>query len=208
MSSDLKSLVIQEITKGTERDRQIRVGPSSVGNPCPRCLGRELAGEKEEREFSLFPWLGTAMHSYLETSTFPEARHEFKVEVGEIPGYGMIKGSIDLYMEGIVGDWKLVGLKKIKSYRVAGIPEVYRYQTQLYARGCELAGLPVDSVAVIFIPRDSGNVRDIWVHEEDYQPEMAEAALARAGRVLEIVQTDGWENLPSHDDCYNCNSNW
>lgn len=205
--SDLKSLVIAEITKGTERDKQVRVGPSSVGNPCPKCLGRELAGVKDY-EFSLYPWLGTAMHSYLEQSTFPEAQHELRVEVGEIPGYGPIKGSIDLYMDGIVGDWKLVNSKRIKTFRVKGPPDLYRYQTQLYARGCELAGLPVDSVAIIFIPRDSGDVRDIWVHEEDYQPEMAEAALERAGRVFEIVQTDGWESLPSHDDCWTCNSSW
>lgn len=208
--SNLKVRVINEITKGTERDKQKRIGPSGLGNPCPKCLGRELAGESEDREFSLYPWLGTAVHSYLEHNTFPEAEHELKLYVGEVEGYGPINGTTDIWFEedGIVGDWKIVGLKKIKLYRVKGPPLQYRYQAQLYAKGCELAGKVVDSVAIVFIPRDSGDVNDIWIHEEAYQPEMADAVLARASMIYKMVQESGWENLPSSDDCWECNTNW
>lgn len=207
---ELKIQVIQQITRGTDRDKQKRVGPSDLGNPCPKCLGRALAGEKEDGEFSLYPWIGTAVHSYLESNSFPEAKHELKLYVGAVEGYGSVTGTTDVYFPNTktIGDWKIVGLKKIKEYRVKGVPAQYRYQTQLYARGCILAGLPVDSVAVIFIPRDSGNVNDIWVHEEEYQPEMADAVLARAGMIYEIVQREGWEGLPSDDDCWTCNRSW
>lgn len=208
--SNLKIMVMDQITKGTERDKQKRIGPSGIGNPCPKCLGRELMGESEERDFSMYPWIGTAVHYYMEHSTFPDAQHELKLEVGEIPGYGIVKGTTDIYFPDlhIIGDWKIVGLKKIKQYRVQGVPLVYRYQAQLYARGCKLAGLPVDSIAIIFIPRDSGNVQDIWIHEEAVQPEMADAALARAGKIYAIAQEQGWESLPSDDDCYECNMKW
>lgn len=200
--------VIEQVTQSTERDKQKRVGPSELGNPCPKCLGRALMGESSDRDFSLYPWLGTAVHEYMENHTFPDAEHEMKLYVGDVPGYGPIKGTTDLYLDGTVGDWKIVGLKKIKVYRTKGPPVQYRYQIQLYAKGCELAGFPVDSVAIIFIPRDSGNVNDIWIHEEAYQPEMADAILARAGEIYRIAQEEGWDSLPSDDDCYECNSSW
>lgn len=208
--SDLKIAVINEVTKGTERDKQKKIGPSGIGNPCPKCLGRELAGESAPGEFSLYPWIGTGVHHYMEHSTFPDAEHELKLYVGEVEGYGSINGTTDIYWPDrkTIGDWKIVGLKKIKQYRVKGIPTQYRYQGQLYARGCELAGKVVDSVAIVFIPRDSGNVNDIWIHEEAYQPEMAQAALDRASMIYAIVQESGWEDLPSDDDCWECNTSW
>jgi hypothetical protein len=203
-AQNLKVRVINEITQESERDKQRRVGPSGIGDPCPRCLGRALAGESDESSFSIYPWLGTAAHLWLEHNTFAEAKHELKLFVGTVDGYGDIKGTTDLYLEGTVGDWKLVGLKKIKEYRLKGAPAKYRYQAQLYARGCELAGLSVDSIAIIFIPRDSMDVNDIYIHEEAYQPEMAEAALKRAGTIYALVQESGWESLPSDDDCWTC----
>lgn len=213
--SNLKVDIINQITKESERDKQRRVGPSDIGNPCPKCLGRALAGDKGDGDFSLYPWIGTSVHYYLEDNSFPDGEHELKLYVGDIDGYGPVKGTTDLYLPatepevgGTIVDWKIVGLKKIKTYRASGVPEQYRYQGQLYARGCILAGKPVDTVAICFIPRDSGNVNDIFVHEEAYQPEMVEAILARAGRIYAIVQESGWADLPSHDDCYTCNMTW
>lgn len=161
-------------------------------------------------DFSLFPWLGTAGHAQLERTTFPDALHEMKLYVGDVPGYGPIKGTTDLFIpdEGLVVDWKFVGLKKIKEYRSKGAPTQYRYQIQLYARGCELAGYGVKSVAVVFIPRDSGDISDIFVHEEQYQPEMAARALERAGLVYQQALEKGWEELPSDDGCWRCRNRW
>lgn len=214
----LKAEVIAQITQGTERDKQKRAGPSNIANPCPQCVGRSLAGAPEDRDFSLYPWIGTAVHAYLENNTFPDAEHELKLFVGEVAGYGEIYGTTDMYiivqdpvtgeLTAYVLDWKIVGLKKIKSYIVNGPPEQYRYQANLYGRGIELAGKHVDKIAICFIPRDSGNVNDIFIFEEEYQPELAEAALHRAGLIYEIAQTDGWESLPSDDDCYQCNGLW
>lgn len=214
MAGSLKAAVVAQVTQGTERDKQRRAGPSNIANPCPKCVGQALAGAPDDRDFSLYPWIGTAVHYFMEHNTFPDAEHELRLYVGEVPGYGPIKGTTDMYIldeetdEWTVLDWKIVGLKKIKSYRVNGPPIQYRYQANIYAKGLELAGKPVDKIAICFIPRDSGNVNDIYVFEEEYQPELAEAALARAGVIYELVQSEGWESLPSDDDCYQCNGLW
>lgn len=213
MASSLKSRVIAEITVGTDRDKQRRAGPSNISNTCPRCVGQSLAGVSEDRDFSLYPWLGTAGHEYLENHAFQgaDAEREMKLYCGEVEGYGPIKGTSDLVLYDeqtdtwTVVDYKFVGIKKIKSYIVNGPPENYRFQTQIYGRGVELDGKTIAKVAICFIPRDSGNVNDIYVYEEAYQPEMAEAAFARASLIYQIVQSDGWESLPSDDDCYQCN---
>lgn len=206
MTALSKTDVIREITQESERDKQRRVGPSALGNPCPRCLGRELAGDADEfRTASLLPWIGTSVHYWLEDHSFPEAEHELKLEVGDVPGYGPIRGTTDVYLDGVVGDWKIVGEKKIKSYRLHGPPLRYRYQIQLYGRGAELSGREVHTVKIIFIPRDgNGDPNNIFVYEEPYDPSLAEQVLERAGKIYEIVQRDGWRELPSHDECYEC----
>lgn len=201
---NLRRRVIEQIKTPKERDLQTRVGPSGLGNPCPKCLGREMAGEPAEQDFSLFPWIGTAGHEFLENHTFPEYQHERKVYVGEVPGYGPIKGTTDMTGDGSVVDWKFVGKKKITEYRLRGVREQYRFQAHLYGRGVELEGDEVDSVSIVFIPRDSGNVEDIWVHTEEYNPDMAQAALDRAGVVYGIVLEQGWQALPSDEDCWTC----
>jgi hypothetical protein len=215
--SEIKFQLLNELTKPTARDKQFRVGPSDLGNPCPHCLGRKLSATEVsgESDFSLYPWLGTAVHAYLERKVFQteDFLHEQRLYVGDIELYGPVKGTADLVhsqatekLGTFVGDWKIVGIKKIKSYRVNGAPKQYRYQAQLYARGCELAGMPVDSIAIIFIPRDSGNVNDIYVYEEGYQPEMAQAALNRASAIYkEVLAGEGYESLPSDPDCFVCN---
>jgi hypothetical protein len=175
-------------------------------------MTEEGRGTGATQDFSLFPWLGTAGHAYLERTVFqgPDYLHEVRLYVGDVPGYGPVNGTADLVkMNDVVIDWKFVGLKKIKAYRAAkASPQQYRYQRQIYARGCELAGYPVKRVANVYIPRDSGLVQDIWVDEEAYQPEMAERALARAGDIYAEALLHGAESLPSDDNCYVCSNIW
>ena len=202
--------VIAEITRKTDRDKQKKVGPSEIGNPCVQCLGRALVGERREQEFSLYPWIGTAVHYFMENETFPEAEHERRLYVGTIEGYGDIAGTTDMWYakEGAAVDWKIVGLKKIKQYRSGGVPQQYRFQAMLYGMGLFLAGEPIEKIAIVFIPRDSGNVKDIWVYEEAWSQEMAEHALARAQAVHDHVKVHGWRELESDDGCYQCNIDW
>lgn len=208
--SEIRLKVIEEITKPTARDKQRKVGPSEIGNPCTLCLGRALAGDRLKQDFSLYPWIGTAVHFFMESCTFTDEQHELRLHVGHIEGYGDIAGTTDMWYakEKAAVDWKIVGLKKIKQYRVNGVPEQYRFQAMLYGLGLHLKGEPIEKIAIVFIPRDSGNVKDIWVHEEAWSIEMAEAALARAQAIFDHVSVHGWEDLESDDDCYQCNMNW
>lgn len=164
--------------------------------------------ERREQDFSLYPWIGTAVHYFMEHNTFMDSEHELRLYVGEILGYGSISGTTDMYHDKCACDWKIVGLKKIKQYRSSGVPEQYRYQAMLYGLGLYLAGKPIEKIAIVFIPRDSGNVKDIWVHEEEWNQEMAESALARAQAIYDHVQVHGWRDLESDDDCFPCNMDW
>lgn len=208
--SAIRDEVIHEITRPTDRDKQRKVGPSEIGNPCTQCLGRALTNERREQDFSLYPWLGTAGHYYLEDNTFKDEEHELRLRVGHINGYGDITGTTDMWYKKYKAavDWKFVGNKKIKQYRTSGVPDQYRYQIMMYGLGLHLKGEPIENIAIVFIPRDSGNVKDIWVHEEAWNKEMAEAALERAQAVFDHVKVHGWRDLPQDDDCYQCNMDW
>lgn len=205
-----KTQVIAQISKESERDKQYRVGPSSLGNPCAYCLGLELLGESNgDREFSLLPWIGTSVHGWMERESFPDYEHELRLYVGDVPGYGRIVGTTDMYDPtegGTAVDWKVVGSKKITEYRLRGPKKQYRFQAQLYARGLDLAGRDIAHIQIVFIPRDgNGDPNGIYIHTEDYQPAMAERALERAGTVYEQA-LQGVE-LPSDKDCYVCRIN-
>lgn len=208
--TEIRLKVIEEITRKTERDKQSRVGPSEIGNPCVQCLGRALAGERREQDFSLYPWIGTAVHYFMEHNTFMDSEHELRLHVGHIEGYGDIAGTTDMWYaeEGAAVDWKIVGLKKIKQYRSSGVPAQYRFQAMLYGLGLHLQGKPIEKIAIVFIPRDSGNVKDIWVHEEAWSLEMAEHALERAQQIFDHVKVHGWAELESDDNCYSCQMDW
>ena len=208
--SEIRLKVIEEITRPTDRDKQRKVGPSEIGNPCTRCLGRALAGERAQQDFSLYTWIGTAVHYFMEHNTFTDEEHELRLHVGTIEGYGDIAGTTDMWYadEAAVVDWKIVGLKNLKKYRVGGVPQQYRFQAMLYGLGLHMAGKPIKKIAIVFIPRDSGNVKDIWVHEEEWQLEMAGAALDRAQEIYNHVKVHGWRDLESDDDCYSCNMDW
>lgn len=146
----------------------------------------------------------------MEDNTFPDEQHELRLHVGTIEGYGDIVGTTDMWYskERAVVDWKIVGLKNLKKYRIGGVSEQYRFQAMLYGMGCHLQGYDVDKIAIVFIPRDSSNVKDIWVHEEAWQPEMAEAALQRAQAIFDHVKVHGWQDLEEDDNCWNCRMDW
>lgn len=164
--------------------------------------------ERRDQDFSLYPWIGTAVHYFMEHNTFADAEHELRLHVGHIDDYGDIAGTTDMYMDATAVDWKIVGLKNLKKYRVNGVSQQYRFQAMLYGLGLYLAGKPIEKIAIVFIPRDSGNVKDIWVHEEEWSLEMAEHALARAQAIYDHVKVHGWRDLESDDDCYPCNMDW
>jgi len=211
--------VIEAAIAGAPRSLQKRIGPSELGNPCDLCLGRKLAGIPEIPQAPA--WLatvGTAIHSWLEETfvvlnrDYPagEIRYllEQTVSVGEIDGTE-ITGHCDMYdrVTATVVDWKTCGPTRIKKYRAQGPGDTYRRQAHLYARGWTRRGLPVDHVAIAFLPRNEAFGRAFFWHEP-YDEAIAIEALERADALAKAIRLAGPDAvlpglaaLPGCDSC-------
>lgn len=186
--------VIEDAIVNHPRSLQRRIGPSEVGQECPRRIAYTLLDIGPFNPFSDVPWLptiGTAVHAWLEEkftdandkTSEPRWLLEMRVSVGEIDGVE-ITGSADVYdrVTATVIDWKVVGATPLKKYRSKGPGQQYRCQGHLYGRGFVRRGLPVDRVMVVFLPRN-GELSDLHVWSEEYRPDVAEWALQRANGI-------------------------
>lgn len=241
-NTDLQHAVMNQVRQLIEdhinhqpRSLQKRIGPSEIGEPCTHCLAAKLAGwEKTEEGTPWLPFIGTAVHAYLEdlftsinTEEATKGRGETfwceqKVNVGQIAGVD-IWGSTDLYLPDQIGaaragmtvDWKIVGANTLKQVHRDHEPSLkYVVQAHLYAKGWNDAGHKTSHVCVYFMPRNAMSLDDgvIWVDE--YRPDIAKAALERANRLainiaaLETVSTearDEWiRGLDREPGCWDC----
>lgn len=212
------------ITHPSERDEQILIGPSELGNPCDRCLGLRLAHRVPDGprprsidNFGLKSWTGTATHDYLKKQGRKNKRfrrntfREATIPVCEIKNYGEIKGHCDLMYHGgtsavDIVDYKTKDLRRIKLYQKQGVPEQYEAQIDLYAFGALQSGLVtrVDEVGLFFIPRDSNSLDDAWYWHEPYDEDIALRAIKHAKKIWKRVQRGEIEFLTSDPDCYDC----
>ena len=221
----VRDLVTATITMQSDRDRQSLPGPSDLANPCDLCVARRIAASfgislspesSGSNSFSLKAWVGTSIHQKLERDLpriyprgdrmNPNFYQEVTVTIGEIPGLGTIKGHTDLYLPKVatVVDWKTSDIKKIKVYQTAGVPASHAGQTMLYLRGLRNSGKPADTAVLVYIPRDSNKVSDIWVASCAYQDTIATGLLNRAQNLVEVVRSGQTGNLASDPDCYVC----
>lgn len=186
------------------RSLQKRIGPSEIGHPCARRIGYILLGGDALNPFPDTPWkptIGTAVHAWLEDA-FCDANEadpsgwtrwlvELTVAVGTILGHE-VTGHCDLYdrVTATAVDWKCVGDTPLKKYRSKGPGDQYRKQIHLYGRGLTARGLPVDTVAIAFLPRN-GELRDAYIWHETYDEQVALDALQRAEGIALAVQVLG-----------------
>lgn len=229
--SEIYDNIIRELTKPSERDKQRRVGPSELGDLCERCLAEKLLGvHQEEKNYPLAPMIGTAFHLYLENTIGLEGYlKETKVTVGEVEGYGAIRGTADGFdtATGHVVDYKVLSKKKIKAFSSATFfdedrnPEFYSdsliegqlkkyyYQMQLYGLGMENAGYEVNHTSLILFPRDC-TVESVMSASHElcfkYNRDAALNVLERANQIFKWADEnrDHLENLDSHPGCYYC----
>ena len=193
------------LSQESDRDKQRLVGPSSLGG-CAYCLGLDMLGQKEQ-SFGWYPRLGTAFHYWAEHhNNIPGAVTEMKVTVGEIEGYGTIKGTMDLYLphRKCIVDYKLVGKNTRQTAMVDGPSTQYRGQQHLYCKGAIAEGFDVERFAIAYIPRDSATLKDMYVYTERYNPEFADKTLDRARKVWKYASSGRVEELPSDSECYPC----
>lgn len=210
--------IIRRAIDGHPRSWQKRIGPSEIGTPCPRKLGYKLAGVPEvNRRTAWRPTVGTAVHSWLadafmaynDSQGFSRFLVELRVDVGDINGQP-ITGSVDLYdrVTCTAVDWKIVGPTTLKKARTSGPSDTYRTQVNLYGRGIIRRGLPVDSVAVMFLPV-SGELSQAVYRPMPYDEMAAVQALSRAIGVDAAIRTAGPQavlpGLPTQEDfCQGC----
>jgi hypothetical protein len=75
---------------------------------------------------------------------------------------------------------------KLKAWKSAGPPEHYKDQVNLYGRGALNAGLIVNKVILVAVPR-SGWLKDMQIWVDDYRPERAQACLDRMYSIANMM---------------------
>jgi len=209
----------------SERDLQTRVGASDLSNQCTRCLADALLALKSDAmqsDFWLAPRIGTGIHLLIEQRA-PEhgAIGEHRVVLGELPGYGPVKSTLDLYItdENMVVDAKSTTRKKLAAYKRVLLEDdpsesliphrltvnTYLNQLMLYGKGAQDEGYTVESVGILFICRDGAADNDVWGWPVPFDRQRADAVWARAANLW------AWLDLGHDPDelnrapgCYTC----
>lgn len=212
----------------SDRDKQRKIGPSDMGNMCDYCLADALTRTAPTLigTYWLGARIGTAVHLDLEQQAehIPGVEPESKVIVGELDGYGTVKGTSDGYWteQARILDYKtttrdkLVWIKRAHEteeteYDVNLLTEArrkvmsYIVQTHVYAKAKIDAGHPVKDISIVYLCRDGKVDSDIWSFEMDYQPGIAEAAWDRVESIWKDTQSGrGLDTFDSDDYCYSC----
>lgn len=224
----------------TDRDKQRKIGPSSIGQPCDFCVAADLRrtfsdAEPQRGQYWVGAAIGTAIHHYLEERLkllFPEALPEQKIVIGELEGYGLIKGTTDgVLIDGeydfwtvhgnTAVDWKTSTRDKMVWIRQAFLypPEegeakklqearykvqTYIGQVNLYARGLIAGGVPVENVLISFIPRDAKTSKDFFEVTVPVDVEYGQRVWDRLVRIYNNLDAE----YESHPMCYPCNARY
>lgn len=194
---------IRDYARADARSLQAQIGPSELGQACERRVAMTLLGAEkinDERD----EWtssVGTAIHTWMENALKHQNRllaerglpvrwlTEQTVEIR--PGLSGHTDAYDLWTHTVL-DHKFPGVTSIRKYKHATDPvtglkgypsEQYVWQAHTYGYGWAKLGFPVRKVAIAMYPR-SGLVRDTWLWQADYDPAIAEKALARLDSLL------------------------
>lgn len=146
---EIRHMAITLLTQQTDRDRQTRIGASTLADGCDRCLANAFLGISRDTPLSKKVWMGatwgTAQHAILEQrvqaakssmiaglSQLAGAEVEKHVFFADIVGYGVVGGSIDLLLPDQVVDWK--GSTRKKSCLLLDYMAISRGQDAPYGR--------------------------------------------------------------------------
>jgi hypothetical protein len=196
--------VIRTAIDTAPRSQQTALGPSELGDPCARRIGHKIIGSPQRAQAPNWKaTVGTAVHSWLaaafDADNLAEAFAlgserwlvETRVDVGEAAGQ-MVSGTVDLYdrITATVIDWKTCGPSMLDHYKHGGPGDTYRAQVNLYGLGLSRLGLPVETVMIVFLPRQ-GELADAYTWHEAYDPELAATTLERYAGIHYLVDVLG-----------------
>lgn len=219
----IKQLTLDLLKGKSKRDKQTKIGPSGIGNPCDYCLACSLIGGQYDDSN---PWwlgakIGTSVHSLMEHeitkhvatpmesrfNVLKDANVEARIFITYLPGYGNIYGNSDLRLttDNLI-DWKTTKKDKIKYLKMDGLPEQYIVQQMLYAYGWnQIEPGAVTRCSLVFIARDGSGDNDVYVASFDYDEAVAIKAVNRLKEMWEFLQSGGDpDSLESHADCFRC----
>lgn len=201
-----------------ERTIQQQLGPSGLGNPCTRCLARQVLGPEYEvhRDFE-DPWcaiVGTAVHAWLdeacEYANIQAGGSTYLTEQKVHPCPDLLPkgGNADLFIipRATVIDHKVVGVGPLRKYRMNGPGQQYRIQAHTYGLGYALAGRRVEHVGIAFWPR-GGRLSELYVWTEPYDVQVAARGLERYRALRQLVLSAGpaiLPSLPNDPECWDC----
>lgn len=199
-------LTVIESFSVTDRGRQTQIGVSEIGMQCQRCVIRKLANLPKTLEVGSWrAQLGTYVHAGLAEEFESRFADSGKVLIEQsltVHTYKdfVLRGSCDAFFpnngRGLVADWKVVGDDTLEAVRAGKIKQQYVVQGNLYALGWELLGYGVETVAIMFIPANKGNLqRDAVPVEFPYDRVVAANALAKIEQYIDTAEQIGWKEL-------------
>lgn len=198
--SELKATLIEMVRhadRTTARSMQRAIGPSEVGDECMRRIAYTLLGSARANTMT-DPWfaiIGSSVHDWLAHAIdkwdaahgrikTDERRYLVEHRVTANAAGIDVSGTCDLFdvETGTIIDHKIVGPTALKTYRSSGPSNRYRTQVHVYGLGMEQQGRTVTTVALAFFPRN-GYLDDLYVWQEPYRRDVAEAALSRVASI-------------------------
>lgn len=170
-------IAVATIMRPSQRDKQTAPGPSDLADPCDVCVARCIAaslglGSRTPQSFSLKAWLGTAVHEKLERDlphVYPHAEQEITVLIEDIPGIGLVKGHLDVFLprKRAVVDWKTTDLSKLRTYRKQAGPGAYTRGLTVQERN-ELEDLKARDRAGLLTEVDMGRLVMLMASTEEH----------------------------------------
>lgn len=172
LTADIRGMLTSEwvrdrlsmIGASNPRALQARTGASEIGFQCPRRVAYRIAGTPiVNLPDPLKAMFGTAMHQLIaeRLALLDPGGGRYLIE-HEVEYRGVL-GHVDLFDRARhrLIDWKTTSKRNLTRYRREGISPNYEAQAQIYAAGLAAQGERVDTVALVFIPRD-GELDDVW----------------------------------------------
>ena len=158
----------------SERSLQAAIGPSEIGGCRRRVYYRLNEQPSTNKTLQLPSIMGTAIHKQIEEAL---RKYDLFAESYVLESeweYKGIKGHVDLYdkLKKEVVDWKTTTKKNLSYFP----SQQQRWQVQVYGWLLKMNGQEVDNVTLVAIPRD-GDERDIVIHTEPFNMEVAQEAL-------------------------------
>lgn len=178
------------------RSAQVEIGASELGHPCDRRLALKMAGSPvfNARDLGWAAVVGTSVHAWVAEAFIKKGaatgRYLVEHRITE-----PVRGTLDLFdrLTGTVYDWKIPGDWSMKQVRQNGPGVQYVGQGQTYGYGLALQGEKVKRIAIVFLPKNSTDLKDMYVHVERYDPNVARKLIARADGIRGRISHGGGE---------------